>query len=350
MTKEDLLFRLETFKGQLETFETALRRSVTTGTVDKETLEKEIMKLNRNYLPLREYISHFVGGHHFATALWGEGLSGARLNSIGSCIRDVSITSAQIARMNDREFASFTKKIQYSISRRQKEEQEQKKAIEEGKKIHLRGEQRPAHAPVGAMVMPDRSADMKVIQSQPDAQMTRPTGEEVSKGRGIRVFFIVLAIGLGLFGIMLSVYFSVLQIDSLNAFKENIAARDRQNRRMISRIVSSLEAQTKLVDSVREGLESTSERNNERIGDIATSLTDLEEDFRGIGSSELGGSVYVPLKLGTVSAVLEIDPFLKKGLIKGRDHRTGKEIIKPLDPATTNLIIWELSELKYAVE
>ncbi len=341
MTKKELLFGLETLQGQLERFETSLRRSVRAGGVDKEKMQKEIVRLNGNYLPLREYISYFAGGHHFAIGLWGKGSSEVRLNSIGSCIRDVSIASAQIARMNDREFAAFLKRIEYSIFRKQEEAKERKKAAEDEMKTHL-GEERL----MGPASVPDRSVDMKVIQSPLHTQMTQSKPEEVSKSRGVRTFFIVLAIGFGLFGIILSIYLSMVQVDSLNSIKEDIAETDRQNRRLISEIVSSFEAQTELMDSIKEGIEKASERNNERIGSIATSLTDLKEDFRGLGGSELEGSIYLPLKLGEVSAVLEIDPVQKKGLIRGRDHRTGKEIIKRLDPATTNLIIWELTELK----
>jgi hypothetical protein len=355
MTKEDLLFRLETFKGQLETFETALRRSVTTGTVDKETLEKEIMKLNRNYLPMREYISHFVGGHHFTIGLGGHAVSEARLNSIGFCIRDVSITSAQIARMNRRQFAGFMKKIEYSMSRRQEEAKEKKKAVINGRKqgaIYRREEQHkePNDKSEGAVSALDETVDLSVIQSQIKSQTTRVVTEELRKGKRLIVFLIILAVGFGLFGTLFSIYFALRQADSLNSIKENMVQINKQNTRIISEIMTSIENQTGLMNSMKEDMEKTSKRDDERLGDMVTSLTDLRQNFRGIGESELGGSIYVPLKLGTTSAVLEIDPFNKRALIKGKDYRTGKEIIKVLDPATTNLIIWELNELKYGAE
>jgi hypothetical protein len=127
----------------------------------------------------------------------------------------------------------------------------------------------------------------------------------------------------------------------------DIAETKRQNRRMISEMTTSLEDQTRLIESVRKDVEQSGKWNTERIEDMALSLTDLKENLGGIGGPDLEGNIYLPLKSGTVSVALEIDPFSKKGFIKGWDHRTGKKVFKRLDPATTNLIIWELNELGY---
>ncbi len=325
MTKEELLFRLETFKGQLETFATSLSRSLKTGNVDKEELQKGISRLNRNYLPLREYISHFVSAHHFTAGLHGHALSEARLNTIASCITDVSIACTRIARMNDKQFTSFMKGIEYSIRRKQDEAKEQKKASDNGKK---------------------EADHLEVIQSQIQTEIIRPISEELTRRKRLGLPLILFAIGFGLFGVIFSIYFAMLQVDTFNSVREDIVKGNQQNTRIIGEIMTAIKDQAKRMNSI----EQTSKRNDERIGDMVTSLTDLKENLEAIGGSELSGSIFVPLKLGKISALLEIDPSLKKGLIRARDHRTGEEVIKGLDPATTNLIIWELNELKYGIE
>jgi hypothetical protein len=330
MTKEQLLFRLETFKGQLETFEALLSRALKTGKVNKGEAKRELSRLHQNFQPLREYLSHFVGVHHFTTGLHGETVSEARVNTIAQCVTDVSITSAQIARMNDKRFASFMKTIDYS-SRKQEDE-----AREEGRSpdpVEKQGQD-----------------DLREIQSRVRIELIQPLTKELARGKRIGISLAVFAIGFGLFGILFSLYFSMVHVGSLGLAVEGIAERNEGNGKLIREMMDSMNKQARRFDAATKAMEQSEERNEERIGSIATSIADLDQNVRGFEESDLSGSIYVALKSGSISAVVEIDPFEKRGMIRGRDHVTGKKLIKGLDPATTNLMLLELSELRYGAD
>jgi hypothetical protein len=327
MSKEDLLFRLETFKGQLETFETSLRRSLAADKADKEGLQKELMRLNKNYAPLKDFVSYFGGGHHFSTALRGVPLSQAGLSLIGSCVTDVSITSAQIARMDDTQFSDFMKRIEYTRRRRQDEAEAAARRVESEKRVEE-----------GA------TSDQSPIQSQ----MVQGMSQQVVSDKRPRTLLLSLAVGLAILAVVFSIYVAIRQPDSLQGVREDIAEIGEQNSRFVSDMRESIKTQTELVNSMTMAIEQTTRQNNEKLGDLLTSLAGLNEDLGEIvGAPETGGGIFVPLKLGTVSVVVEIDPVAKKGLIRGRNTRTGDELIKRLDPATINLLIWEFSELEY---